>query len=182
MALGERQSDYKITVVSLCCDSVQAKYTSSKLTGQRHLHESETHSSPDVVSTWAQDYHHPKGLDATVDRPCSFVAHSSGFRKSGLATQLSHVSRSDTNNSSAKISYHLDNHEGIAVSLPPTPSCSKAVYRHRRAEIRVPTSTQSSWQAPRPPILPYTEEQKFFIMYHCIIKELSWPEIKDEFE
>jgi hypothetical protein len=27
----------------------------------------------------------------------------------------------------------------------------------------------------------YTEEQKFFIMYHRIIRELSWPEIEDKF-
>jgi hypothetical protein len=178
-ALGECQSDCKITVASLCCDSGQAKSTPSEPTGQRHLHESETRSSPDMVPIWAQDHHHPRRLDATFDRPCSLVAHSSGFHDSGLATQLSRVSRSDTINSSAKIPYRLDDHEGVAVSLPPTPSCSKAIYRHRGAEPRVPASTQSPRQAPRPPRLPYTEEQKFFIMYHRIIKELSWPEIKD---
>jgi hypothetical protein len=141
VALGEHQSDCKITVVSLCCDSVQAKSTSSEPTRQRHLHESETRSSPDMVPIWAQDHHHPKRLDATVDRPCSLVAHSSGFHDSGLATQLSRVSRSDTINSSAKIPHHLDNNGGLAVSLPPTlsttPGSSKAVYKYRGADPQV---------------------------------------------
>jgi hypothetical protein len=189
VALGERQSDCKITVASLCCDSVQAKSTSSEPTGQRHLHESETRSSPDMVPIWAQDHHHAKRLDATVDRPCSLVAHSSGFHGSGLATQLSRVSRPDTSNCSAKIPHHFDNNGGVTVSLPPTlsttPGSSKAVYKYWGADPRIqttdqPTSTQSPRQAPRPQRLPYTEEQKFSIIYHRIIKELSWPEIKDK--
>jgi hypothetical protein len=190
VALGERQSDCKITVASLCCDSGQAKSTSSEPTGQRHLHESETRSPPDVVPIWAQDHHHPKRLDVTVDRPCSIVAHSSGFHDSGLATQLSCVGRSDTINNSAKIPHHLDNNGGVAVSLPPTlsttPGGSKAVYKYRGADPRVrsmdqPTTIRSPRRALRSPRLPYTEEQKFFIMYHRIIKELSWPEIKDKY-
>lgn len=89
MALGERQSDCKITVTSLCCDGVQTESTWSGPTGQRHLHEPETRSLPDVVPIWALDHHYSSHLDATVDRPCSLVCHSSGFRDSGLATQLS---------------------------------------------------------------------------------------------
>jgi hypothetical protein len=146
IAVGGHRRDCKITVASLCCDSGEAESASTELNEQRHLHRSETRSSPDVVPIWAQYHHHPEGLNATVDRPCSLVSHSSGFHDSGLATQFSQVSRSDTNNSSAKIPYHLDNHEGVAVPLPPMPSCSKAVYRHRGAEPRVPTSTQSPCQ------------------------------------
>ncbi|GAB7333550.1 hypothetical protein MBLNU13_g05126t1 [Cladosporium sp. NU13] len=34
---------------------------------------------------------------------------------------------------------------------------------------------------PRPARPSYSEEQKFFIMYYRVIKELSWPEIEDKF-
>jgi hypothetical protein len=143
VALGERQSDCKITVASLCCDSVQARSTSSEPTGQRNLHQSETRSSPDMVPIWAQDHHHARRLDATVDRPCSLVAHSSGFHDSGLATQLSRVSHSNTINSSAKIPHHFDNSGDVAVSLPPTlsttPGSSKAVYKYWGADPRIQT-------------------------------------------
>jgi hypothetical protein len=44
-----------------------------------------------------------------------------------------------------------------------------------------PTPTQSPQRVPRAARLPYTEEQKFFIMYQRIIRELSWPDIKDKF-
>lgn len=174
----------------MCCDSGQARSASSEPTGQQHLQGSETRSSPDMVPIWAQDHHHPKRLDATVDRPCSLVAHSSGFHDSGPATQLSRVSRSDTINSSAKIPHHLEDNGGVAVSLPSTlsttPGSSKAVYRYQGADPRVqwidqPTTSRSRQQAARPPRLPYTEEQKFFIMYHRIIRELYWPEIENMF-
>jgi hypothetical protein len=43
----------------------------------------------------------------------------------------------------------------------------------------IPTQlSQHVFRAARP---PYTEEQKFFIVYHRIINELSWPEIEDKF-
>jgi hypothetical protein len=163
VAIGERQSDCKITVESLCCDSVQAKSTSSEPTGQRHLHESETRSSPDMVPIWPQDHYHPKRLDAIVDRPCSLVAHSSGFHAYGFATQLSRVSRPDIINIPAKTPHHLDNNGGVAVSLPPTlfttSGSSKADYKYQGPDPRVqsmdqPTTSRSPRQAPRPSRLP----------------------------
>jgi hypothetical protein len=138
MALAECQSDCKITVASLCCDSVQAKSTSSKPTGQRHLQESEPRSSPDMIPIWARDHHHPKCLDATVDRPCFLAAHSSGFHDPGLATQLSCVGHFNTLSSSAKTPHDPDNAGSMAVSLPPTLfatlDSSTAVYRYWGAD------------------------------------------------
>jgi hypothetical protein len=40
---------------------------------------------------------------------------------------------------------------------------------------------QTPQRIPRAARPPYTEEQKFFIMYQRIIGELSWPEIEDKF-
>jgi hypothetical protein len=143
-----------------------------------------------VVSIRAQDHYHPKRVDATIDRPCSLVAHPSGFHDPDLATQLSRVSRSGTINSSARIPHHLNNNGGVAMSLSPTlsttPDSSKAVHKYRGADPRVqsmdqPRTSRSPRWPPRPLRLPHTEEQKFFIMYHRIIKELSWSEIKDKY-
>ena len=44
-----------------------------------------------------------------------------------------------------------------------------------------PTPTQSPQRIPRAARPPYTEEQKFFIMYQRIVRELSWPDIEDRF-
>jgi hypothetical protein len=40
---------------------------------------------------------------------------------------------------------------------------------------------ESLARIPRPARPSYNEEQKFFIMYYRVIKELSWPEIEDKF-
>jgi hypothetical protein len=45
-----------------------------------------------------------------------------------------------------------------------------------------PTPTQSPQRVPRAARPPYTEEQKFFIMYQRIIGELSWLDVKVKFE
>jgi hypothetical protein len=44
-------------VVSLCCNSGEAKTASTRPTEQRHRHGSETRSLPDVIPTWTQDRH-----------------------------------------------------------------------------------------------------------------------------
>lgn len=217
VALGERQSDCKITVASLCCDSVQAKITSSEHR-QRHLHESETRSSPDVVLIWTRG---PQFgcLDTTVTCPSLFSARSSSLDGSALVTQLHCVARSNTTNDSngtfnvisitegglPHLDKRLDNicngntsigqrHDGfgeMAAAVPSTlftpPGVTKAIGTHHRAGFPVqsmaqPFPTQSPRCTFRTTRTAYTEEQKFFIMYNRIIKELSWPEIEDKFE
>lgn len=172
MTVGERQNDHRITVASLCCDSGQAKSVSAESVMKRHLHISALRCSSDVVTNTAQDGHTGHS-DATVDLNLSPLVQSGGLSDSGLATQLRRMSRSNTENVCTTIPYH-------------PPNSSKAVYKHHSAEASIqsmdqPTSIQSSPRSPRPSRLPYTEEQKFFIMYHRVIKELSWPEIKDKY-
>jgi hypothetical protein len=48
IAVGEQRRDYKIMVASLCCDSGAAESASTEPNEQRHLHRSETRSSPDI--------------------------------------------------------------------------------------------------------------------------------------
>lgn len=63
---------------------------------------------------------------------------------------------------------------------------TNAIHTYHEAGLRVqsmaqPTLTRSPQRVPRVAKPPYTEEQKFFIMYQRIIEELSWPDIKDKF-
>lgn len=64
------------------------------------------------------------------------------------------------------------------------PGRTYAIQTYHEAGPRVqlmakPTPTQSSQRVPRAARLPYTEEQKFFIMYQRIIRELSWPSTRE---
>ena len=67
---------------------------------------------------------------------------------------------------------------------PTMPGRTYAIQTYHEAGPRVqlmakPTPTQSSQRVPRAARLPYTEEQKFFIMYQRIIRELSWPSTRE---
>ncbi|GAB7336747.1 hypothetical protein MBLNU13_g10842t1 [Cladosporium sp. NU13] len=69
---------------------------------------------------------------------------------------------------------------------PAMPGSTNAIHTYHGAGPRVqltaqPTPNQSPQRIPRAARPPYTEEQKFFIMYQRIIRELSWPDIKDKF-
>jgi hypothetical protein len=97
MAIGDRQSDRKITVASLCCDSGEAKSASNEPTEQRHLRGSRTRSPPDVVPIRTQD-RHLGHIDTTVTFPPLLSAELSSLDGSGLVTKLSCASRSDTTN------------------------------------------------------------------------------------
>jgi hypothetical protein len=140
MTVGDRQSDRKITVASLCCDSGEAKSAPTEPTEQRHLHGSDPRSSPDVVPIRAQGRYLGR-LDAAVDLPSSLVIHLGALDDPGLATQPSRVTRSDTVNSSTKTPYRLSNPGSMAVSFPPTlfatPDSSKAVHKYQGADPRV---------------------------------------------
>lgn len=46
----------------------------------------------------------------------------------------------------------------------------------------LPPKSLDLGRKPRAPRPSYSEEQKFFIMYARIVRDLSWPEIEDEFE
>jgi hypothetical protein len=99
MAVRARQSDYKITMASLCCDSGQTRSASTEPPGQQHLYGSKTRSPPDLVPTWTQD-RHLGHVDITVTLPLLLSVKSSSLDGSGLATQLHCVGRSDTTNGS----------------------------------------------------------------------------------
>ena len=47
--------------------------------------------------------------------------------------------------------------------------------------MALPTPAQLPKRVLRATGPPYTGEQKLFIMYHCIIRELSRPQIEDKF-
>jgi hypothetical protein len=69
---------------------------------------------------------------------------------------------------------------------PAMPGSTNAIHTYHGAGPRVqlmaqPTPTQSPQRIPRAGRPPYTEEQKFFIMYQRIIRELSWSDIEDKF-
>jgi hypothetical protein len=85
-------------------------------------------------------------------------------------------------------------HEGFGEMAAPVPSAlftppgvTNAIHTHHGAGLPVqsvaePFPTQSPRRTFRTARPAYTEEQKFFIMYNRIIKELSWPETEDKFE
>jgi hypothetical protein len=60
---------------------------------------------------------------------------------------------------------------------------SEPYYHHRRHDYhaRVDTSAEAPTREPHSARLSYNEEQKFFIMYHRIVKQLSWPDIEHKF-
>jgi hypothetical protein len=217
MAVREGQSDCKITVASLCCDSGQTRSASTEPPGQRHLHGSKTLSPPDMVPTWTQD-RHLGHFDMTVTLPSLLSVKPSSLDDSGLATQLHCVGRSDTTNGSngtfnvigstdgapthvnETIDYPyivhtntLQHRDGPGkptvpiLSAPSTmPGSTNAIHIYRGADPRVqsmalPAPAQFPERVLRAARPSYTEEQKFFIMYHRIIRELSWPEIEDKF-
>ena len=71
-------------------------------------------------------------------------------------------------------------------AYPTMPDSTIAMHTYHGAGVRVqsmaqPTPTQSRQRVPRAARHPYTEQQKFFIMYQRIIGGLSWPEIEDKF-
>jgi hypothetical protein len=99
MTIGDRQSDRKITVASLCCDSGEAKSAPTEPTEQPHLYESKTRSPPDVAPTRIRD-RHLGHIDTTVTFPSLLSAESSSLDGSGPVTQLHCVGRSDTANDS----------------------------------------------------------------------------------
>ena len=93
-------------------------------------------------------------------------------------------------------------HENIqnSVSSAPTPTSStfsdssdflssinntNGEFHHNRHHSQQPsharTEAEPLARIPRPGRPSYTEEQKFFIMYYRVLKELPWPDIEDKF-
>lgn len=73
----------------------------------------------------------------------------------------------------------------ILSASPSMSGSTNAIYTYHVAGPWVqlmaqPTPTQSPQRIPRAARLPYTEQQKFFIMYQRITKELSWPDIEEK--
>jgi hypothetical protein len=60
---------------------------------------------------------------------------------------------------------------------------SEPYYRHRWHDrhAQVYISAEAPKREPRSARPSYNEEQKFFIMYYRMVKQLSWPEIEDKF-
>jgi hypothetical protein len=94
-------------------------------------------------------------------------------------------------NGNLSIGQHPNEFGEMAAAVPSTlfnpPGVTKAICTHHGAGFPVQSMTQPfPAQSPRCTFrttrTAYTEEQKFFIMYNRIIKELSWPEIEDKFE
>ena len=94
-------------------------------------------------------------------------------------------------NVNTSIGQRPDGFGEIAAPVPSAlfapPGVANAIHTHHGAGLQVqsvaqPFPTQSARCTFRTARPPYTEEQKFFIMYNRIIKELSWPEIEDKFE
>lgn len=54
-------------------------------------------------------------------------------------------------------------------------------HHHHHQPIHASMMAEPLARIPRPARPSYSEEQKFFIMYYRVIKELSWPEIEDKF-
>lgn len=68
-------------------------------------------------------------------------------------------------------------------STPRNPYASSRPYGSPEMDAYpLPPETLDIGRRPRAPRPSYSEEQKFFIMYTRIVRDLSWPEIEDEFE
>ena len=71
----------------------------------------------------------------------------------------------------------------LNVSTPRNPYASSRHYSSPEMDVYpLPPETLDIGRRPRAPRPSYSEEQKFFIMYTRIVRDLSWPEIEDEFE
>lgn len=77
---------------------------------------------------------------------------------------------------------HSVSRMSIAFLAPPMPSVfsdPKAVNSQRTSRSKVVDDQFT--RKPRPPRPSYSEEQKFYIMYARVLRDLPWPEIEDDF-
>lgn len=104
-----------------------------------------------------------------ADCDASNSRSASNFSSIKTSPAKRHDSLWDLEPGSSATSYHSNN------SFRST-NASRA--RHQQGQ---PNHTEPLAQISPPARPSYSEEQKFFIMYYRVIKELSWPEIEDKF-
>ena len=117
-------------------------------------------------------------------------AHSNASYPSSTASSFSSINTSpakrhdslwemDSNVSatSSATSYHSNN----SFSSINTPHPHHHHHHHHHQPTHASMMAEPLARIPRPARPSYSEEQKFFIMYYRVIKELSWPEIEDKF-
>jgi hypothetical protein len=177
---GERRSHRTITVASLCCEVDEANSAFTASTKGHQSYGLKASSTSDAALTRATCYRLERpGLAATLPLPQSVHSeHRNGF---GLATQTFLSSRFDTTKALGS-AYDVIGSRNMSVppsSAPPVTADRDQVLHTRHnvnLQIQPPTQiafTESSQRVPRLPRPSYTEEQRFFIMYHRIIRELS---------
>lgn len=84
---------------------------------------------------------------------------------------------STTSATSSATSYHSSN----SFSSINVPQAHHHHHHHHPQSAHASMMAEPLARIPRPARPSYSEEQKFFIMYYRVIKELSWPEIEDKF-
>jgi hypothetical protein len=129
--------------------------TSSLHTG--FLHHTNGHYTPQALSV--------KGVNHIIS-PSSGRAKSSGTESCGYdsSSPSSEFPTDLSESSSSACHLHLRHH-----------------HRCHDFSVRAHEWTEVSTREPRSTRPPYNEEQMFFIVHHRIVKQLSWPEIEDEF-
>jgi len=177
MTAGECRSHRKITVASFCCDADEVNSAFTASTKGPEFYGLKASSTSHAAPTPAK-CHQPEcpGLSVTLLLPLS--AHSRYPNVFELATQDSPPCCSDT----TKI---------LSGARDVTDLASGSVFHPIRAfdhdtDLRLHPATQTAHARSPPRVLrparpPYTDEQKFSIMYYRIVQEYSWPGIEDEF-
>jgi hypothetical protein len=181
IAPGERRGHHKITVASLCCDADEAD---SAFTAWTEDHQScglKASSTSHANPTRTNDHQFERpGLAVTLPLPLPLPlpAHSRYANGFGLATQPSSSNYFDTTEILGAACDLIDSTSGSVLQS------NKSV--DHDADLRVQAATQtahagSPQRIVRPARPPYTDEQRFFIMYYRIVRECSWSEIEVEF-
>jgi hypothetical protein len=172
MAAGERRNTHKITVTSLCCDAEEANSAFIASTEDHQSYGLKKSSTLHAAPTWAKRHQ----LEVTLPQPLS--AHSQYPNVFGLATQDPPLRCPDT----TKILSGARDVTNLVSGGVPHPNMAFDHDTDLRPHPATHTARAGSSQRSLRPARPsYTEEQRFFIMYYRIVRELSWPEIEVEF-
>lgn len=204
----ERQSR-RITVASLCCNADEAgkdyhpgghnAFSSSdvptRTTYQQLVHPAVAVALPSLMSVHCQ-HHGGPGVANTL---CC-VRHLDTTNISGAPNCLPdstsgglfHDDGATSNPSMINADTALCQERALTQILPPSSTISTTagesrIHRtHHNVGPRVQAKTNVAYNGAsshtrRPARVSYTEEQKFFIMFHRIVRGLSWPVIEDIF-
>jgi len=183
---SERQRYTKITVASLCCNADEAIPTTTATTEGHHSHRFRTFSASYAAETAichqlgcsrsAVILPSPSSLNSE-DRNSFIYATQTAFCCSSDAVKLpdNEHDEADSRNATVLLSSTPFVTTGRDTTLYLRPNALRMLSTPQT------TYTESTQCVPRTARPSYTEEQKFSIMYYRLIRELSWPEIENEY-